>query len=190
MRFLTPIRVITIFLITALAFATLQAQAATKYVSADFGFTISLPEGWTFKEFIQRRRIELYAPYSSGNKLIKAKVIIQYFKESDMPLETAALKDSTNLRNRMKSKFPLKITSGYNEKWSLASGQFAVLVFENWQSTEDRNFSYFQIRAYTFLGKKLFVIIVELNSLDSDDELMKKMWPDFNLIINSFDVAK
>ena len=160
-------------------------NSSTKYVNADDGFTFSLPKGWTLKESKKTRPIQLnlYAPYPSGDE--KGWVLIQYIGESDFPLETAALKHSTAFRNHMMSKLPTKITVLKTFKTPLASGQFAVFIFEKVQSTEYRNAHFIRINAYALLGKKLFVIYTR-----RDDDYWEKMQPDFQSIINSFAAAK
>lgn len=160
-----------------------RAEGPTKYVSKDFGFSISLPDGWTYKEFITNRRIEFYAPYPSGKE--KGNVNINYLKEWDTPLEKVAITHSTNIRNLLMRKMAVKIIVEKQFKTPLASGQFAAFIFEKWQATKYRNVSGRRIHAYTKLGKKLFVITMERKP-----KYFKKMQPDFQLIINSFAAAK
>ena len=83
------------------------------------------------------------------------------------------------------SDIPVKITVLKTHKTPLASGQFAVLIFEKWQSTEYRNATVTRINAYTLLGKKLFIIITERNV-----DYWEKMQPDFQMIVNAFAAAK
>ena len=200
MRFLISIRAIAISLVAGLLSAILisptpvsatevaQADAknsSTKYVNAEFGFTISLPEGWTFKEIKKNRRfqLQLYAPYPSGDK--KGEALIQYLGEWDSSLETAAVTHSTNFRNSIMSKLAVKITVLKTHKTPLASGQFAAFIFEKWQSTEYKNVTVIRINAYTLLGKKLFFLTTDRNV-----DYWEKMQPDFQSIIDSFAAAK
>ena len=200
MRFLISIRAIAISFVASLLSAILisptpvsatevaQADAknaSTKYVNADFGFTFSLPKGWTLKEIKKNRRIQLQLskPYPSGDE--KGWVLIQYIGESDLPLEAAATNHSTYFRNSAMSDIPVKITVLKTHKTPLASGQFAAFFFEKWQSTEHRNVHLIRINAYTLLGKKLFVLTTDRNV-----DYWEKMQPDFQMIVNSFAAAK